>query len=144
MLPVLAVEQTFLLACLEPEDDFLDRDLQWVVYVALSRCTFEISLVLNLSFVIAEDRVIHLYSPNPNCGFWGEWDAAAFYFPADFLRTFHICFSLFVYLCYLPCSLFVGVCACMCIVESLQQVVLSDVGLEALYVCHAAFGQPAI
>jgi hypothetical protein len=60
--------------------------------------------------MISEERVIHLYAAYPNCHLQGEWDAAAFYFPADLLCSPHVCLPFFVDDDYSPCPLLIREC----------------------------------
>ena len=104
----------------------------------------EIAAILYFSLVETKDRVIYLNPSNPDCSLRGECDPAAFYFAANFLRLSHICLSLFIYQNDFPCSLVIGILACVCVLQAFQEVVPRDVGLEAVSVCFAATGELAI
>ena len=113
-----AIKQALLLACLEPDDNFFDGNLQWVGDIASPGGAFEIAAIFHFPLMKAEDRGVYLHPPNPDCRLWGERDPAALYFPAIFFRSPHICLSLFVYLNDFLRSLCIGIRACVRVVQA--------------------------
>jgi hypothetical protein len=93
---VFLVECEFLLARLKSVCDFLDQQLEWVGDIALLSCTFQIAAIFYSSFVVLEERVVHLDALYPDCHLRGEWDSTTFNFSADLLCPSHVCLSLFV------------------------------------------------
>ncbi len=93
---VFLVEYEFLLARLKSVCDFLDRQLEGVGYIALPSCTFQIAAIIYSSFVVSEERVVHLDALYPDCCLGGEWDSTTFNFSADLLCPPHVCLSLFI------------------------------------------------
>jgi hypothetical protein len=112
--------------------------------VASPGSAFEIAAILYFPLVETKDRVVYLYPPNPDCRLWGECDPAALYFAANFFRSPHVCLSLFVYQNDFPCSLCIGIRACVCIIQAFQETVPCNVGFKAVGVCFAAAGELAI
>ncbi len=93
---VFLVEYEFLLARLKSVCDFLNRQLEWVGDIASPSCTFQIAVIFYSSFVVSEERVVHLDASYPDCCLGGEWDSTTFNFSADLLCLLHVCLSLFV------------------------------------------------
>ncbi len=91
---VFLVEYEFLLACLKSVCDFLDQQLERVGYIALMSCKFQIAAIFYSSFVVSEERVVHLDASYPDCRLGGEWDSKTFIFSADLLCPPHVCLSL--------------------------------------------------
>jgi hypothetical protein len=81
---------------------------------------FEIAAVFYFPFVVAKDQGVYLYSPDPDCGLWGEWDLTTFYLSAYIFGSPHVCFTLFVNQDYLPCPYLIGVCTGVCVVQSFK------------------------
>jgi hypothetical protein len=93
---VFLVEYEFLLAHLKSVCDFLDQQLEWVGDIASPSCTFQIAAIFYSSFVVSEERVVHLDASYPDCHFGGEWDSTTFNFSADLLCLPHVYLFLFV------------------------------------------------
>ncbi len=70
--------------------------MEEVGYIALPSCTFQMAASFYSSFVVSEERVVHLDTSYPDCCLGGEWDSTTFNFSADLLCPLHVCLSLFV------------------------------------------------
>ncbi len=114
--PVLLIKSAFFFAGLKLLGDLLHRQLKGVGDIASSSRYFLVSLIFEFFSVISEERVINLYPPYPDRCFWGERDAAAFDFSADFFGPPHICLPFFVYANDSVCPLVSRVPSCVGIV----------------------------
>jgi hypothetical protein len=92
----------------------------------------------------ADDGVIHLSPPYPDCRFRGVGNAAAFDLSAQFLRVSHVVPSLPVDVVNHLSLLIGSKIAAVSLTQSFEQSMLDNVTLQAFVVCLAASWQFAI
>ena len=102
-LSVLLEEDTFLLAFLQSFVDFRNGQRQGVGDVSPACGSLQVAPILHPPFVIPQEGIIDLDSPDPDQSFRRERDTTHLNFTANLLRVAHAFLPLLVDDDYLPC-----------------------------------------
>ncbi len=143
-LSVLLEEDAFLLAFLQSFIDFCNGQRQGVGDVAPACGSLQVTPILHPPFVILQEGIIDLDSPDPDRRFRRERDATRLDFAANLLRMAHVLLPLLVDDDYLPSPFLSSVVPHMYLVEPFDETMLNYIVLKTCYISSTASWQPAV
>ena len=144
LLSVLLEEDAFLLAFLQSFVDFRNGQRQGVGDVAPACGSLQVAPIIHPPFVVPQEGIIDLDSPDPDRRFRRERDTTRLDFMANLLCVVHVLLPLLVNDDYLPCPFLSSAVPCMYLMEPFNEMMLNYIVLETCYIGSTASWQPAV